>query len=104
MQSVSITTTQKVRVTANPLDASGQPAQFNGIQWAVSDPNGIGITADPGSPSGQSVFVFAKALGTFLVTATGGPANAPYSTQFQVTVVAGAPTQFAFVFDPPVAQ
>ena len=105
MQNLPINTSQKVVVTAIPVDSVGETAiNFNPATWVTDKPTVATITDI--SADGLTATVVAQGVGTAVITVTGQQGNfqPSYSTSFTVNVVAGVPVAFNFNFATPVAK
>jgi hypothetical protein len=105
MQTLTLSDNQEVIVTAAAEDAAGNPASnFNPALWASAS-NAIASIANI-SANGLTATVVAGQVGTTTVTVTGQQGNGlpQFTTQFQVVVTPGLPTQFVFSFGTPTTQ
>jgi uncharacterized protein YjdB len=105
MQSVSMQYNETRPVTANGLDSGNQPTGNppNPLNWVSSDPTVVSLTG-AGTFNNVSMNLVAHTPGSATVTVTGSVNGSPYGDQFTVTVTAGVPTHFNFVFGPAVPQ
>jgi len=104
MQSITLTDTQSVIVTANPVDAEGAPgvllAGAGDTPPSSSDPAVATVSEDPANH--LSLKVVAVAPGTTIVTGRGAsPSGAVFSDPFQVTVTGGPAVGFNYTFGTP---
>ena len=92
----TMTDSQHVTLTAQPVDAKGFPAQVDGgLSWASSDETVVTVTP---AADGMSADISAVSPGTAKVTATGdadlGSGVTPIVGSEDFTITAGGATQF----------
>jgi hypothetical protein len=105
MPNLPLNTSQKVVVTATPVDTVGATAtNFNQAVW-TTDKASVATITDI-SADGLTATVVAQGVGSAMITVTGQQGNFQpnYSSSFTVDVVAGVPVAFTFSFATPVAK
>lgn len=100
MQSISLTDTQKVRVTAQPEDAENNPGVETAPPTWASSATAIASITDL-SVDGLGASVQGVSPGTAIITVTGTNATGTFTTAFNAIVTGGPATQFNFVFGVP---
>lgn len=105
--SATITVVQQVPVTAQPVDAKGNPTQTTfptPPAWSVSDPTILSVS--PAADGLSAVVTAVGKIGTATVTVSGTPtgATAPITGSATVDVTAAAPVAFTLTFGTAVDQ
>jgi len=94
---VNLPDNKKFNVSILPIDAQGQPAEVENVQWSVSDSSVASVLSAPG---GLSAYVISGNLGTAQITVTAdaliGDGIEVISDVLEVTVIGGKAVGFAF--------
>ena len=94
---VNLPDNKKFNVSILPIDAQGQPAEVENVQWSVSDPSVASVLS---APDGLSAYVISGNLGTAQITVSAdaliGDGIEVISDVLEVTVIGGKAVGFAF--------
>lgn len=104
MQTDTISDTQHLPVTAQPIDSAKNPgvlAPGAVATWSTSNPAVAVVAPDPGDPTGLTATVSAIAPGICNITCIDQNPAGTISDAFSLTVTGGNAVGFTFLFGTP---
>lgn len=106
MQSISLTKTQQVSISATPKDATNiEAAVTSPVTFSNDSPLVVTVVQNVNPNTPLLAQAYAVNPGTAIVTLSGvNSLNQTVSSQFQINVVADPATHFDFTFGTPSAQ